>query len=135
MNTHPDRSRIMPYKGLSLIEILVAGTVLAVISVTVAAYAFDASERDQIQTTRLKLAELSKKIDRYDHDAGKLPLDLLPLTRADDGGPWLKAADLTDAWGNEILYNRGPEGEFEFELVSAGPDEADGTPDDIKMTF
>lgn len=116
-------------RGMSLIELMIVivliGSVLALITSRI----MGGQDRANVRITETQLATLAGKIDQYRMDTGKLP-DALDNLVTSPGlsswlGPYAKAEELKDPWGNAIDYRR-PGTAGPFELVSLGADGAAG---------
>ncbi|MGA9530674.1 MAG: type II secretion system major pseudopilin GspG [Candidatus Babeliales bacterium] len=123
-----------PYlrKGFSLIEILVAIAIIAMIAVTLGPYALNEYKKSQVKSAKLKVKELQASIEFYEMDVGKLPEQLADLTTKPSdseaaknwGGPYIKGVKGTpkDPWGTpyQYLLTSGG-GDHPYELYSYGP--------------
>jgi general secretion pathway protein G len=116
-------------RGMSLIELMIVivliGSVLALITSRI----MGGQDRANVKITETQLVTLAGKIDQYRMDTGKLP-DALDNLVTSPGlsswlGPYAKAEELKDPWGNAIDYRR-PGTAGPFELVSLGADGAAG---------
>ena len=90
--------------------------------------------RARSSATRARMSALSTAIDMYEVDTGRFPSALSSLLKNDGApnwrGPYLKGEDfLVDAWGTPFAYQT--QGDKYPRIVSAGPDQKAGSPDDI----
>ena len=137
-------------RGFTLVELLVAISLIVVL-VTAMIFAANAlRERSRKISTRSLLDRVSLSLEEYHRKYNKYPEDpsvgaayqpdqrkfwvkrLLARTNLSLSENEWKDNKLLDAWGNEIRYKRlsEPSG---FVLHSNGPDETSGTSDDIEV--
>jgi len=115
--------------GMSLIELMIVivliGSVLALITSRI----MGGQDRANVRITETQLTTLAGKIDQYRMDVGRLPDSLEQLVTSPGESSWLgpyaKAEELRDPWGNPIEYRR-PGQSGPFELVSLGADGQSG---------
>jgi general secretion pathway protein G len=112
-------------RGISLIEILVVLAIIALISSGVAILALKAWERSQTKAAHADIAELSHALEMYRLEHGRCPKDPQELVTAGIIKR-LKA----DPWGTPYAF-ACPGEHGEFDLASAGKDQAFDTDDDI----
>lgn len=123
--------RRLGQKGMTLIEIMIVITILGLIMTLVGSRVYKQFARAKIKTTRLGIQQVVQALTEYQMDHRKLPdagegLDSLK-------GDYMETIP-NDGWGNALIYvTPGPEG-MKFDVVSAGPDEAEGTDDDIRYS-
>ena len=87
-------------------------------------------EEAMVKEARAEIARLEGVVDTYRalSDSQELPESLDDLTRPPDGSAPLLDEIPKDPWGQEYVYHVTGEG---YELYSRGPDQIDGTWDDI----
>jgi type II secretion system protein G len=90
-----------------------------------------ARSQAQVHSTRATIAALSTAVDLYEVDTGRHPSSLASLVESDGSqnwdGPYMRER-VVDAWGTPFAYEvRGGDAT----IISAGPDRAVGTSDDI----
>jgi type II secretion system protein G len=94
------------------------------------------ARRPYISQTRAVLRALRQALEMRNLDEGALPTTEQGLAslavKGGRGGPYLDPAlPLTDAWGRPFVY-RHPGKDKPYDLFSLGPDEKEGTADDIE---
>lgn len=116
-------------RGMTLIEIIIVIVLIGAILAVVGPRVFGSSERGKAKLAKIQVDTIGNKINDYQLDTGALPESLVNLG-TDPGtvsgwlGPYVKAADLKDQWGNAFEY-RKPGEQAPFDLISLG---ADGKP-------
>lgn len=112
-------------RGMSLLEIIIVivliGGVLAVVGNNV----LGGRNRANVGLANTQLISLAGKVDQFQMDTGRFPESLEQLVSASGLpnwlGPYAKAEELRDPWGNPIQYRR-PGSAGPYELVSLGAD-------------
>jgi general secretion pathway protein G len=128
--------RLAARRGLTLIEILVVITVLAVLATLVAPNVFQHLGSAKDATARTQIELLGAALDAYRLDNGRYPgteqgLGALWQAPADGSaqnwrGPYLRKAPPLDPWGNPYAYTYpGEHNTAGYDLASWG---ADGQP-------
>ena len=136
--TQPVRPRS---SGFSLIELLLVLVILAVLAAVVAPRFAQRGEQARETAAATDIASLENALDAFEIDNGRYPsteegLNALmqsPSALADTWrGPYLRRAVGNDPWGNAYVYRYpGQQNQHGFDLYSRGPDEQEGTDDDI----
>jgi general secretion pathway protein G len=117
-------------EGFSLLEIMIAITILGVVMAMVVPNVYSALARAKINTTKTVLKSLSAQIELYQVHTNQLPKTLKDLIKVpqDDQikrkweGPYLKPAEMpVDAWDHTFSYKVTPGGKHPYELLSYGP--------------
>ena len=121
--------------GYSLLEILIALTIISALTALVAPRLFNQVDRSKTVTTRVQAKELKQTLQLLHLDIGRFPteaegLDLLqePMTAgALWQGPYLDGNLPMDAWGNPFQY-RAPSSATNGapQVFSLGADNAPG---------
>ncbi|ODS63138.1 MAG: type II secretion system protein GspG [Arenimonas sp. SCN 70-307] len=115
-------------RGMSLIEIIIVIVLIGGVLAIVGNRVLGGRDRANVGLTNTQLLTLAGKVDQFQMDTGRLPESLEQLVSASGLpnwlGPYAKAEELRDPWGNAILYRR-PGAAGPYELVSLG---ADGQP-------
>ncbi|MHC4444167.1 MAG: type II secretion system major pseudopilin GspG [Planctomycetota bacterium] len=132
-------------RGFTLLEVLLVVGIIALLAAFVVP-SFIGTEK----SAKIKLAKamvdsggtLATQLELYRMAMGKFPEELTGLTEKPDddeeaekwGGPYITDPNkLKDPWGNELQYKfPGEVNEGGYDLWSWGPDEEDGSDDDIK---
>ena len=115
-------------RGFSLGEIMIVLVIIGGIMAVVLPKIADGSAKSKVSQTRMKMNEISTKIDEFQSECGKLPGALTFLTQDDSscknwtGNPKLKHL-LVDAWSNEFSYEATGKG---YNLKSLGADKKEG---------
>jgi hypothetical protein len=86
----------------------------------------DAQQRMNVDLTRANMATLARAIDIFTATEGRLPGDLMDLSRAR-----LLTGATTDSWGRAVKYEKVLDSGFR--LTSAGLDGKFNTGDDIVL--
>lgn len=126
-------------KGFTLAEIMLVIAILGILVSVVLPRLTGRTQEARAQTTRLQLENLGAALDAFELDCGRYPssdegLDALRVAPRDATGwrgPYLKKAVPADAWKNSYVYVFPGRHNTDYDLYSRGPDQQDGTNDDI----
>ena len=114
-------------RGFTILEIVIVFILLAGIMAFVGPKIFEQMTRAQTGDAKLRLLNLAGQVNTYQLETKKFPQSLQDLVKQPGGvenwnGPYAKAADLKDTWGNDYVYVfPGTEGR-KFDLISYGAD-------------
>jgi general secretion pathway protein G len=117
-------------RGFTILEIVIVFILLAGIMALVATQVFSGKDKAESNIAKTQLLHVASQIVLYQTETHRYPQSLQDLVKqpADVqnwGGPYLKASELKDYWGNDYVYGvPGTEGR-KFDLTSYG---ADGKP-------
>lgn len=115
-------------RGMTLVEIMIVVTIMASVAGVVGFFVFGALERANMKTARMEVQQLESMVDNFymTSTPSRLPDNLEELT---EGPAPLTEEIPTDPWGNDYVYNK--QGNREYEVYSPGPDGVEGTEDDV----
>ena len=134
------RARSAVARGFTLIELLVVIVILAILAAVVIQRVTHRTEDARVAKAISDVKTLDDALETYKLDTGEYPSadqGLAALMSKDASGnnakwngPYLKGQLPRDAWGNEYVY-RNPGEHGEYDVLSPGPDNQVGTPDDV----
>lgn len=115
-------------QGMTIVELMIVLTIIASIMGVVGFFVFGALDRANIQEARIEANQLSNMVDAYylSSSPRSLPGSLEDLAK---GPSPLTEKVPKDPWGNDYIYKKASN--REFEIYSAGPDGSEGTEDDV----
>lgn len=149
VETRQNRSKRIR-RGFSLLEILIVVGILALLAAFVVPNLMRSGEQAKIDIAKASVGrsgDISMQLKKYKFDVGKYPdtdegleaLHRIPSSIDEDDkiwkGPYLETPpeELRDPWNQEFVYESpGKFNEDGFDLSSKGPDQKEGTEDDIK---
>ena len=107
-------------------EIIIVLVLIGGILTLVGSRVLSGADRGKANLAKSQVQTLAGKVENYQLDTGALPTrldDLLVKPGYASGwlGPYAKAAELKDPWGNVIEYRVPGEGQA-FDLISLGKD-------------
>jgi general secretion pathway protein G len=118
--------------GFTLIEVLLVVAILGILAGVVVVNFSGKGKGARIKATRSSIHAICMAIDMYEVDIGRFPSSLQGLVSSDGGqnwsGPYLRGGVPADSWGTPFNYSSQGNG---YKVVSAGPDLATGSSDDI----
>ncbi|MEP3243993.1 MAG: type II secretion system major pseudopilin GspG [Sneathiella sp.] len=126
--------------GFTLLELLVALAILALLTTLVAPRVIGYLGSSKTKVAKIQLENVEASLDLYMLDNGSYPnslSELLENTKNSPNwaGPYLKSKEgITDPWGRPYLYKMPGENR-DFDLISLGADNkegGDGENQDIK---
>lgn len=123
----PTRSRLAAgQSGMSLIEIIIVIVLIGAVLTFVGSRVLGGADRAKVNLARSQVMTLAQKVEAFQMDTGRLPQALDELVTEPAGvsgwlGPYAKAPELNDPWGNPVLY-KAPGENAPFELVVLGRD-------------
>lgn len=121
-------------RGMSLLEIMVVITLIGLVTAAVGVAVMGQLNKGQIDTARATAYEIEKALDLYKLQQGTYPSTaqgISALTSPPKGKPVMEKVP-KDPWGNEYMYLQpGQKNTRKFDVVSKGPDQQEGTEDDV----
>ena len=115
--------------GFSLIEIMVALAIVAFIGAGVAVVVNKALNNAKIKVAKERIKEISQGVTTYMIDSNNCPKGMDDLVSQ----KYVARASAKDPWGKDfVLRCPGQNDTDGADIVSSGPDKAEGTADDIK---
>jgi len=122
--------------GFTLFEIIIVGILLGGIMAFVLPKIFEQSGKAKSKEAEIRLLHVAGQIEMYKLEVGRYPENLQALVRQPSGvdkwaGPYIKEAELKDAWGNDYRYTTPGTGKG-FDLVSLGADGKEGGEGDAR---
>ena len=121
------RSNARSQAGFTILEIVIVFILLAGIMAFVGPKIFEQMNRAKGDEAKVRLLNVAQNITMYYADTNKYPTSLNDLVQQPGGlekwhGPYGKAEDLKDAWGNDYVYAvPGKQGK-PYDLMSYGAD-------------
>lgn len=116
---------------MSLIEIMVVITLIALVTAAVGVSVFRVMIDGQIEVARNQANELAKSMQMYRLSRGALPSASQGLAALTEPPPVIEKLP-RDPWGNSYAYVvPGVRNPHSFDIVSRGPDGIEGTQDDV----
>lgn len=117
-------------KGMTLVEIMIVITIMASVMGVVGFFVFGALDRANARTAEVEIQQLKQMVNNYylTSTPQRLPDSLHDLT---EGPAPLTQEVPTDPWGNDYIYLR--HSNREFEIFSVGADGVQGTEDDVRV--
>ncbi len=119
--------------GMSLIEILIALTLLALAGTFVAGKVFEQLTEGQISSTKIQMKSLGDRLKEFRRDCGYFPESLEGLIEKPQGGKeckryapggYIEGGKVPqDPWDEEFIYESDGK---TFTIISYGPDRAEG---------
>jgi general secretion pathway protein G len=129
--------------GFSIIEILVALTLLGIVGTFVAGKIFDQLKEGQISATTIQMQNFKARLQEFRRHCGSYPTEeqgLEALISKPTTGKeckryapngYIEAEDVpVDPWDEEYIYKSDGK---TFTIISIGPDMEEGTEDDIEF--
>lgn len=116
-------------RGMTLIEILIVLSIVAMVGVAVAGVTFNQLANARIKTAEVEVNNLDQAVMEYRVYLNEYPQSLDQLTRPPGSLQPIRREVRPDPWGNDWNYTRS--GRDAFSLCSNGPDGRPGTEDDI----
>ncbi len=126
-----------PYRGFTLLELLVVLAILGLIAAFAAPQVFKYLTGAQVDSARIQIENIGTGIDLYRLEVGTYPPELEALIERPAGadrwnGPYLKKKVIPkDPWGHEYVY-RYPGKNGPYDLLSLGADNAEGGDGDAR---
>jgi general secretion pathway protein G len=132
-------------RGFTLMEILLVLAILVVLGSLVTFGYVTIQRNAMMDSAKTQIRMFEQAVDMYRLDVGKYPsgdqgLQALRLQPPDAApnkwrGPYIQVEIPTDPWGNAYQYQEITDSlnQPSFEVMSNGPDGANGTPDDIRL--
>jgi general secretion pathway protein G len=127
-------------RAFTLVEIIVVVTIIAVLAALIAPRLFGRLTWAKERSAEAEVKAMETAVNLYLNDTGEsltsnFDLEVLLIPAEDGGGPqgpyFQKAQDLLDPWNNPYFIRVPGEVNYDFDVVSWGPDAEDGTDDDI----
>ena len=120
-------------------ELLLVITIIGILAGAVVVRFRGVAGQAKVNQTKTDIAAMELAIEMFEIDTGDIPSseDGLDSLIEDPGidnwkqGGYLKRKNLNDPWGNPYIYTTAAERGADFDLYSMGPDEQEGTEDDI----
>ena len=134
-------------RAFTILELLIVIAILLAIGGIVLINVLGAQDRADVGVTKVQMQALEDALMRFRADMKRYPSEeegvivLWSSNALDDeeqmdawGGPYLEKPVIEDQWGNEWVYRNPSELEnMPYDLVSLGPDQEEGTDDDISI--
>ena len=132
-------------RGFTLMEILLVLAILVVLGSLVTFGYVTIQRNAMMDSAKTQIRMFEQAVDMYRLDVGKYPsgdqgLQALRLQPPDAApnkwrGPYIQVEIPTDPWGNAYQYQEITDSlnQPSFEVMSNGPDGANGTADDIRL--
>ncbi|MDP3889130.1 MAG: type II secretion system major pseudopilin GspG [bacterium] len=129
-NIHRRRAAQFVREGFSLIELMIAITIMGILAAIIVPNFMSYLQKARISNTKATIRTFEQAITMYQADMAQYPTALRDLIKqpADEKaakkwqGPYLKKKDVPqDPWGNKYQYRPTPEAENPYELYSYGP--------------
>lgn len=122
-NSNLNRTRRLARRGFSLIEVIVAVAIIALLASIVAPRFIGSLRSSTRRAAQVEVSAIHKQVGLYliEKSNGTLPDDfeLIELTQGED--PYLNNADdLIDPWGNEYIILIPGEYNYDFDIISYG---------------
>lgn len=121
----------------SLMEIMIAVSIMAIMASIAGVMVFKELNKAKVRAARTQVKAFEQSALSYSLDNKKLPASLNDLLTNNSGsakwqGPYISSRTIpTDPWGAEYIY--AAKGNS-VEIISCGPDGAQGTVDDISLS-
>ena len=125
--------------GFSFLEIMLVVVIIGIMVAVVGPRLAGQSKKAKITSTENQMANIKTALGIFEINVGDYPttqqgLEAL-VTRPSDVSEdeWVQAMDEVprDPWGNDFIYRYPGEHGADYDLISKGPDEQEGTDDDI----
>ncbi|KPL23019.1 MAG: hypothetical protein AMJ75_06910 [Phycisphaerae bacterium SM1_79] len=130
--------------GFTMVELMAMLIIIGLLATLVVTKVATKIDQARVTTTKANLKMLHSAVNQFKMDTGRFPtedLGLLELieqpTDVDNYPPggYLETTDLPkDGWGNDFMYELYPESGKQFAIRSLGPDQEEGTEDDLLST-
>lgn len=127
-------------RAFTLVEIIVVVTIIAVLAALIAPRLFGRLTWAKVRTAQAEVQAMETAVNLYLNDTGEpltsnFDLEVLLIPAEEGGGPqgpyFQKAEDLLDPWNNPYVIRVPGEVNYDFDIVSWGPDAQENTDDDI----
>jgi general secretion pathway protein G len=117
-------------RGFTILEIVIVFILLAGIMAFVGPKIFEQMGKAKSSEARIRIQHLAGQIEMYKLEVGRYPENLQALAKQPPGvdrwnGPYVKEADLKDAWGNDYRFTVPGQGK-PYDLTSLGADGREG---------
>jgi general secretion pathway protein G len=110
-------------KGFTLIEIMLVIVIIGIIAGIAVTKLVNSTGKAASTTAHMSLKGIEGAIQAYEMEHLRLPNSLDDLTKSDGGyGPYLKASELMDPWGQKFKYTKGGSHGFGYDLSTKNPD-------------
>ena len=130
-------------RAFTLIEVMIVLAIVLALSAIIGVAVFGQRDKAQVQLAQTDLQTLEKSIGLFKLDFNRVPMEeeglevlwnkelLDPETDVTLYTEYLTEPMPTDRWGNEWGYRAESEYGLDYDLWSNGPDNEEGTEDDI----
>jgi general secretion pathway protein G len=136
------RNRIGPVRSaFTLIELLLVMVILVILASIVVPKMSGYSEKARLTKAKTEISSFDTALAAFEVDCGRYPSDqeglqaLVTQPQGADGwkpGGYMKSVPATDPWGKPYIYHfPGTHNTSEPDISSSGPDQQEGTADDI----